>query len=485
MPASPDCRSGTPCRSEAFRSPRCWPGSAAPGSPWAGLWRGLDHEDAAPFRFPAGHPGDPRRRRTQVALTGRGSRRTHPRAGRGRCHRRRGGRLSLGAVPDALLPDQNTDPVRDLLPGRRRRKLHPLPLSHVKVRRSGCRCAARGRVGLSSVPHRGGVLNGLADRPAAHRPRTGRAVGGVPAPRAGGVVVRRVHFPRRDRHPAWRRTRPRAPSLPTVVITLGAAGAILGDTIGYEVGRHYGDRLLARLPGRLVKPEHVERGKTLLRRRGGRAVFIGRFTAALRVLVAGLAGMSGLPYRRFLAFNVAGAVAWSAETALVGYAAGASYRAAEHRLSLIGFGLLGVIVLGYAALRLRRQPKVQAWLDRRLSPTRWTGRPLTLLVHATGSAWPSGHATTALLGSGLILALTWPDLTTRGRRVTATAVVILTAAVGASRVYLGVHWVSDVLGGWSFGALWLTAAIAALSGYHYRRRLKPADPTRDQTSQNR
>ncbi len=107
------------------------------------------------------------------------------------------------------------------------------------------------------------------------------------------------------------------------------------------------------------------------------------------------------------------------------------------------------------------------------------------LVHATGSAWPSGHATTALLGSGLILALTWPDLTTRGRRVTATAVVILTAAVGASRVYLGVHWVSDVLGGWSFGALWLTAAIAALSGYHYRRRLKPADPTRDQTSQNR
>src|SRR5262249_1305855 len=56
------------------------------------------------------------------------------------------------------------------------------------------------------------------------------------------------------------------------VIALGAAGAILGDTIGYEVGRHYGDRLLARLPRRLVKPEHVQRGKALLRRRGGRAV---------------------------------------------------------------------------------------------------------------------------------------------------------------------------------------------------------------------
>lgn len=374
------------------------------------------------------------------------------------------------------------------------------------------------------------------------------------------------------------------------VIALGAAGAILGDTIGYEVGRHYGDRLLARLPRRLVKPDHVERGKALLRRSGGRAVFIGRFTAALRVLIPGLAGTSGLAYPRFLAFNIAGAAAWSAETALIGYAAGASYRAAEHRLSLIGFGLLAVIILGYSGVRLRRKPAVRAWLERRISPTRWTGRPLTLLLvatialgwlfggvlqdvlgndgiatydprwhadaltlrtpwltdlaktvtwlgatpivwaallvtaavvlrhrrdvipiliavaalgsgellrllinhlvhrarpprtdwltHAIGYAWPSGHATTSLLGLGLILALTLPYLATRPRKAIAIGIaVVLTAAVGASRIYLGVHWVSDVLGGWLFGALWLTAATAALAGYHYRNSSRPTAHT--------
>src|SRR5450759_1279001 len=65
------------------------------------------------------------------------------------------------------------------------------------------------------------------------------------------------------------------------VILVGSLGAIIGDSIGYEVGRHYGMRLLARLPARLVKPDHVTRAQDLIRRKGGRAIFLGRFTAAL------------------------------------------------------------------------------------------------------------------------------------------------------------------------------------------------------------
>src|SRR5664280_874997 len=72
------------------------------------------------------------------------------------------------------------------------------------------------------------------------------------------------------------------------VILVGSLGAIIGDSIGYEVGRHYGMRLLARLPARLVKPDHVARAQDLIRRKGGRAIFLGRFTAELRVLVRGL-----------------------------------------------------------------------------------------------------------------------------------------------------------------------------------------------------
>ncbi|HEY4991823.1 MAG TPA: DedA family protein, partial [Nakamurella sp.] len=128
------------------------------------------------------------------------------------------------------------------------------------------------------------------------------------------------------------------------VILVGSLGAIIGDSIGYEVGRHYGMRLLARLPARLVKPDHVTRAQDLIRRKGGRAIFLGRFTAALRVLVPGLAGTSGMPYRRFLLFNVTGGITWVVETTLVGYVAGKSYRAAERRLSLISLGLLAAVV---------------------------------------------------------------------------------------------------------------------------------------------
>lgn len=102
-----------------------------------------------------------------------------------------------------------------------------------------------------------------------------------------------------------------------LVFVLGSAGSIVGDSIGYEVGRRHGDRLLRRLPRWLVKPEHLERGKDLLRRRGGVAVFLGLFTAVLRVMIHGLAGTSRLPYRSVV-FNVAGAIAWTIETALSG-----------------------------------------------------------------------------------------------------------------------------------------------------------------------
>jgi len=151
------------------------------------------------------------------------------------------------------------------------------------------------------------------------------------------------------------------------VIAVGSAGAVIGDSIGYEVGRHYGDRLLARLPRRLVKPEHLDRGRDLLRRRGGRAVFIGRFTAALRALVPGLAGTSRIPYRSFLFFNMAGGVAWVATTAIVGYLVGSSYRAAERRLSLISFGILAAVV-GVVLYRVaRRSERLRVWSRRRLS----------------------------------------------------------------------------------------------------------------------
>lgn len=356
------------------------------------------------------------------------------------------------------------------------------------------------------------------------------------------------------------------------VLVVGSAGAIVGDSIGYEVGRRFGDRVLARLPKRLVKPEHLDRGRELLRNKGGRAVFLGRFTAALRALVPGLAGTSRLPYPTFLLYNVLGAVSWVTATAVTGYAVGSSYHHAEKRLSLISFGILA-LVLGWLLYRaLRRSDRLRAWsrhrlsllhrLDRtllvavavlvgaawlvsgltqdvvdhdgvvvddlrlsidvvhqrsalltplarlatalgtgpvvyglllvvggliwrrtgrwqpvvlagtwlaagqlvRLALNRSVGRPRPPadlhLVHASGFAFPSGHTTTATIGYGL-LAVLLPLLFPTARRWSVPVAVVLAAAVGVSRVYLGVHWPTDVLGGWSLGIGWL--ALAAVS----------------------
>ncbi len=129
------------------------------------------------------------------------------------------------------------------------------------------------------------------------------------------------------------------------VLAAGIAGAVIGDSVGYAIGRRYGRRLLDGTVGRFVKSSHIDRGEKYLASRGGRAVFFGRFTAALRVLIPGLAGMSGLRYRTFLVFNVAGGVAWATMAVLLGYLGGSSWRHVERVASHIGLAVLAVVVV--------------------------------------------------------------------------------------------------------------------------------------------
>ncbi len=105
-------------------------------------------------------------------------------------------------------------------------------------------------------------------------------------------------------------------------LVAGIAGAVIGDSIGYEVGKRYGERILTKIPNRILKQEHLDRAKESVRRNGGKAVFVGRFTAALRVLVPGFSGMSRIPYSTFLAWNAAGGALWASAFVLLGYAAG-------------------------------------------------------------------------------------------------------------------------------------------------------------------
>jgi len=141
-------------------------------------------------------------------------------------------------------------------------------------------------------------------------------------------------------------------------VVAGAAGAVVGDSVGYAIGRRVGERLLAHLPHRLVDPRQVERATALLRRLGGRAVLVGRFTAALRALVPGLAGLAGVPYRTFAAYNLAGGVLWATGFVLLGFAARPAWRTAERVAGQAGLVVLGtvVVVAAAAALLHRRRP---------------------------------------------------------------------------------------------------------------------------------
>lgn len=142
------------------------------------------------------------------------------------------------------------------------------------------------------------------------------------------------------------------------VIVCGVLGAVIGDSIGYAVGRRWGERVLHSTLGRFVKAEHLHRARGYLAARGGRAVFLGRFTAALRALMPGMAGMAPVPYRTFLPWNVAGGALWGTAAVLLGYAAGASWQEAAHLASGFGIVVLVVVVVlvagGLLIRRLRR-----------------------------------------------------------------------------------------------------------------------------------
>jgi membrane-associated protein len=137
------------------------------------------------------------------------------------------------------------------------------------------------------------------------------------------------------------------------------AGAVIGDSVGYWIGQRYGETLLTKIPNRILKPEHITEAEKSIRKFGGKSVFIGRFTAALRALVPGLAGMSRLPYGRFLAWNALGGLLWACAFTVLGYLAGSQYARIEHYANYVGLALLvGIGVLVY--VRHRRAAKKKA-----------------------------------------------------------------------------------------------------------------------------
>jgi membrane-associated protein len=129
-----------------------------------------------------------------------------------------------------------------------------------------------------------------------------------------------------------------------VVLLVVVLAAIVGDSVGYEVGRLLGPRVMGlRILER--RRARLDEAQDFLRRRGGAAVFLGRWTAFFRAVMPALAGLSGMRYRMFLPWNAVGGIAWGATAVTAGYLAGASYHKVAQWLGRGTAAAVGLVVL--------------------------------------------------------------------------------------------------------------------------------------------
>jgi membrane protein DedA with SNARE-associated domain len=131
-------------------------------------------------------------------------------------------------------------------------------------------------------------------------------------------------------------------------VTLGIAvviGALIGESIGFFLGRFLGPRIRHSALGRRIGDDNWERSERYLRRRGGPAIFLSRFLPVLHSLVPLTVGMSGLSYRRFLAWTAPACVLWATVYITVSALAATTYRELASQLHYAGYLFVGVIVV--------------------------------------------------------------------------------------------------------------------------------------------
>jgi membrane protein DedA with SNARE-associated domain len=137
------------------------------------------------------------------------------------------------------------------------------------------------------------------------------------------------------------------------VIAVAAAGAIVGDNIGYWIGREGGRKLLERWgPVRRYADKALPPAERFFQKHGAKAVFFGRFIAFLRVTAAWLAGISRMTWWRFLIWNAAGGILWAIAISLLAYEFGKAAGDAVSRYGLFAVGAIAVlVVVGFFVMR--------------------------------------------------------------------------------------------------------------------------------------
>jgi len=157
---------------------------------------------------------------------------------------------------------------------------------------------------------------------------------GLPLPGESALVVAALYASRHDHNIAG-------------VVGAAAAGAIVGDNIGYWIGREFGYRLVLRYGAAIgLSAGKIKLGQYLFLRHGGKVVFFGRFVAVLRILAALLAGVNRMDWGRFLLANAAGGIVWACAVGFGAYAFGRTLLAVTGPLGIGLIAICAALIIG-------------------------------------------------------------------------------------------------------------------------------------------
>lgn len=151
-----------------------------------------------------------------------------------------------------------------------------------------------------------------------------------------------------------------------LVTTVAVVGAALGDNLGFWIGRRFGRGFLERHGAKLfVTPERLETAERYYARHGGKTIFLARFIPVVRSVGFIVAGVARMEWKRFIVYDLAGALIWAATHSVVGYALGASYESWQRYATPAGLVVLLVLVFligGSKFVAARR--RIRGELDR-------------------------------------------------------------------------------------------------------------------------
>ena len=142
-------------------------------------------------------------------------------------------------------------------------------------------------------------------------------------------------------------------------ILCAVVGAIAGDSVGYEIGKHFGPRIKTTQFGKFVGAKRWKLAEHIFAKYHGRAIFFGRAQALLRALVPALAGMNNVPYRTFLKWNAAGGIVFSTIVIVLGYEFANSLHSLEKYLKYWAVFFLGLVIVVVIILKRKLEKIIE------------------------------------------------------------------------------------------------------------------------------